>query len=148
MFSGLQRKRGGLSAEREVSLMGDEADDLNAVLARWNKRFQRSISLYDEAFAEHGFDDLVVTVVTATYIEGLLYLGVQFSGYAMKPAERLMLGKLVTIADEHGTVSGDLVNILRLFTKVRNGFAHDLDYRVESATVERIYSLLETAAEI
>ena len=115
------------------------------VLERWHDRFHRVISVYDETFAKEGFDDLVVTVITAAYIEGLLYVGVQFSGYPMKLSERKTLGDLLKEAEARGTVSPDLASILRVFGRIRNRFAHDLDYRLEMSEVERIYNLLPKA---
>jgi hypothetical protein len=116
-----------------------EREDLNDVLKRWHRRFQRSISIYDERFAEHGFDDLVVVVVAATYMEALLWLGVFFSGLDQSQQKSQMtLGQLVNVAAKRGAISADLQSLLKAFVRIRNGFAHNPEYRLEAQPVEDI----------
>jgi hypothetical protein len=129
----------------------DGGDDLtlNDVLKGWHRRFQRSLSLYDEGFAKEGFDDLMVVMVTAAYIEGLLWLGIQFAGWTpSKRKKDKALGALIKIARKYGVIDPNLESMLNTFSDVRNDAAHDPDSRLERPRVDSIRAGVSAKREV
>lgn len=109
------------------------------MLERWHKRFQRSLSLYHESFAKEGFDDLVVVMVTAAYIEGLLWFGIQFAGWKPpKDKKDQALGALIRIARQYNVVDQNLALLLSTLADIRNDMAHDPDARLDRPRVDAI----------
>lgn len=89
------------------------------------------------------FNNLVTVLVTATYLEGLLYIGVQFVGVDVKNGQRkMMLGELISEAERHGLVNTALATLLKKFNRFRVGFAHNPDYALTRQAAEQIYSVL------
>jgi hypothetical protein len=124
----------------------------NDVLERWWKRFQFALGYWNEPpqekFREHyeAFNDLVVILVTASFIEGLLYVGVQFAGFDVKPGRKaITLWPLITKALEFGVIDGSLAALLYRVNDMRNGAAHDPDYHLTDDEVGVLYELLPDA---
>jgi hypothetical protein len=130
-------------------------DDLNqtlniALLDRWWRRFQRSLSYYAHGvFEDEQFETLVAALVTGATIEGLLWLGIQFCGYRAKEGRKkdLALGGLITEGVDRGLIYPDLDESLKAFANIRNDFAHDIDYRLTDEAVSDLRALLPEASE-
>jgi hypothetical protein len=118
------------------------------VLDRWHRRFQRAPGFWhdsqDERFADTDkqFSNLITVLTAAAYVEGLLYLGVQFAGLRVVGKKTMSLGTLIGKAEKLGVVDGALARRLRGINNIRNGTAHDPDYAVTDVKVGELYGLL------
>jgi len=134
--------------------MPDEktAKNLNDILERWWLRFQFALAYWheppDERFRDHyeAFNDLIAILVTASFIEGLLYLGVQFAGFEVTGEHKtITLRLLIKKALELGVIEETLAALLYLVNDMRNGAAHDPDYRLSDEGIGSLYELLPGA---
>jgi hypothetical protein len=139
--------------------MPDEqnATDLNEILKKWWQRFQVALAYWheppNERFREHyeAFNDLIVILVTASLIEGLLYLAVQFAGFDVTAGEHktITLRRLIIKALELGVIDEPLAQLLHRVNDMRNGAAHDPDYRLTDEEIGTLYELLpDTEKEV
>src|SRR5579863_10242518 len=129
-----------------MSSKGDSCGD--NPLKRWHLRFQRAQAFWNQpsdrfADIDEQFNYLVEVLVTASYLEMLLYVGVQYVGVDMDGGrKRPTLGTLIRIAREYGLVDGDLAKLLNQFNDIRNGFAHNPDYVLTTDTINTLHGLL------
>ena len=113
------------------------------VLSRWKTRFERSLAIYHDSFVDEHFDDLIAVLVTASFIEALLWIGIQLKGFKPTKARKtLTLNRLVDEAVSRGLVGAKLAKLLRDFADLRNSFAHDIDYMFDSACVDALETQL------
>ncbi len=125
-------------------------ENLKEILERWWQRFQFAIGFWheppQERFREHyeTFNDLIAIIVTASFIETLLYIGVQFTGFDVKAGERkrITLWPLIGEAKERAVIDETLAKLLYLVNDMRNGAAHDPDYKLTNEVVQTLYDRL------
>lgn len=127
----------------------DDLEDINDVLERWHRRFQRAIAFWHQDSEPHSsvedrFFDLVATLVTGSYVEALLYLGLQSAGLRVEPGQvkSVAMGRLVRLAKRRGVIGAELKRSLGAFNRIRNRFAHDPDCEFVESDVFKLYDSL------
>ena len=113
-------------------------ENIETVLGRWVRRFQRSMATYNEAFADETFDDLAVTLVSGALIEALLWIGIQCAGYEATGSKTLPLERLLKEASQRSVIDSAQVDQLTAFKDIRNAYAHDIDYRLTPKTLSAL----------